>query len=217
MTIVCPSASDRRFCTMRAMTSVPPPGGYGTMKRTGFAGQSCAHAGIAASRPSTRTIPFFIAASSVGFLRLAGRQFQFCSQCGLHTAIFRLDFGKQLAGFFGVSTARRRLDVLAIPAQHARAEVRAARFERMRGAYDLRRIIGGRRLLQFLYELRRLDQVKIDRAGEPLDRKSTRLNSSHSQISYAVFCLKKKKTQARRVRSARHHDLYYATQSVDAH
>src|SRR2546430_12460036 len=28
----------------------------------------------------------------------------------------------------------------------------------------------------------------------PLDRKSTRLNSSHSQISYAVFCLKKKKS-----------------------
>src|SRR2546427_9234241 len=27
----------------------------------------------------------------------------------------------------------------------------------------------------------------------PIDRKSTRLNSSHSQISYAVFCLKKKK------------------------
>src|SRR2546430_16569266 len=30
-------------------------------------------------------------------------------------------------------------------------------------------------------------------AIEGLDRKSTRLNSSHSQISYAVFCLKKKK------------------------
>src|SRR2546430_11432651 len=29
--------------------------------------------------------------------------------------------------------------------------------------------------------------------GSPEDRKSTRLNSSHSQISYAVFCLKKKK------------------------
>src|SRR2546430_15247693 len=29
--------------------------------------------------------------------------------------------------------------------------------------------------------------------GRCLDRKSTRLNSSHSQISYAVFCLKKKK------------------------
>src|SRR2546430_4997879 len=30
-------------------------------------------------------------------------------------------------------------------------------------------------------------------AGAHADRKSTRLNSSHSQISYAVFCLKKKK------------------------
>src|SRR2546427_9073460 len=29
--------------------------------------------------------------------------------------------------------------------------------------------------------------------ARPPDRKSTRLNSSHSQISYAVFCLKKKK------------------------
>src|SRR2546430_7910411 len=29
------------------------------------------------------------------------------------------------------------------------------------------------------------------------DRKSTRLNSSHSQISYAVFCLKKKKNKSR--------------------
>src|SRR2546427_9455630 len=36
---------------------------------------------------------------------------------------------------------------------------------------------------------------KVDRLGVDLrrDRKSTRLNSSHSQISYAVFCLKKKK------------------------
>src|SRR5256885_6878907 len=30
-------------------------------------------------------------------------------------------------------------------------------------------------------------------AGPPIDRKSTRLNSSHLVISYAVFCLKKKK------------------------
>src|SRR5688572_31557568 len=30
-------------------------------------------------------------------------------------------------------------------------------------------------------------------AQDEKDRKSTRLNSSHSQISYAVFCLKKKK------------------------
>src|SRR2546427_4646852 len=44
------------------------------------------------------------------------------------------------------------------------------------------------------------DEVGRDLKGVALvdaatDRKSTRLNSSHSQISYAVFCLKKKKTR----------------------
>src|SRR5438270_12283225 len=34
-------------------------------------------------------------------------------------------------------------------------------------------------------------------SGNGRDRKSTRLNSSHSQISYAVFCLKKKKKDNR--------------------
>src|SRR2546430_12557319 len=34
---------------------------------------------------------------------------------------------------------------------------------------------------------------EFGRAPQGRDRKSTRLNSSHSQISYAVFCLKKKK------------------------
>src|SRR3712207_7143982 len=37
---------------------------------------------------------------------------------------------------------------------------------------------------------------RIDRLAQPqIDRKSTRLNSSHANISYAVFCLKKKKKQ----------------------
>src|SRR2546430_7982930 len=35
--------------------------------------------------------------------------------------------------------------------------------------------------------------IELRAAGVEVDRKSTRLNSSHSQISYAVFCLKKKK------------------------
>src|SRR2546427_3230339 len=34
---------------------------------------------------------------------------------------------------------------------------------------------------------------KLAQNAAEIDRKSTRLNSSHSQISYAVFCLKKKK------------------------
>src|SRR2546430_6516012 len=42
------------------------------------------------------------------------------------------------------------------------------------------------------------EQVEAERRQQVFhsDRKSTRLNSSHSQISYAVFCLKKKKLPA---------------------
>src|SRR3712207_9349321 len=39
-----------------------------------------------------------------------------------------------------------------------------------------------------------LGQAKAGRRRTAQDRKSTRLNSSHANISYAVFCLKKKKT-----------------------
>src|SRR2546430_12997913 len=47
--------------------------------------------------------------------------------------------------------------------------------------------------------LQRMSQQEIEAVlgHEVTDRKSTRLNSSHSQISYAVFCLKKKKTTTR--------------------
>src|SRR2546427_4069427 len=41
----------------------------------------------------------------------------------------------------------------------------------------------------------------VDPALLDIDRKSTRLNSSHSQISYAVFCLKKKKKKTHDTRS----------------
>src|SRR5688572_32028587 len=45
-------------------------------------------------------------------------------------------------------------------------------------------------------QLRRCPGEGQCRGGE--DRKSTRLNSSHSQISYAVFCLKKKKKKKKK-------------------
>src|SRR3712207_8740936 len=38
------------------------------------------------------------------------------------------------------------------------------------------------------------EQRRVFNLGVGIDRKSTRLNSSHANISYAVFCLKKKKT-----------------------
>src|SRR2546429_6755176 len=37
------------------------------------------------------------------------------------------------------------------------------------------------------------EEARLDRPRRARDRKSTRLNSSHGYISYAVFCLKKKK------------------------
>src|SRR3712207_7951092 len=50
------------------------------------------------------------------------------------------------------------------------------------------------RLEQQHARIRRLTQPVREHA--PRDRKSTRLNSSHANISYAVFCLKKKQTHA---------------------
>src|SRR3712207_9002571 len=66
------------------------------------------------------------------------------------------------------------------------------------GEGALRDVVGAERR-------RRVDRLRQDRRAEaenggehrrppsPQDRKSTRLNSSHANISYAVFCLKKKK------------------------
>src|SRR5438132_8251270 len=47
------------------------------------------------------------------------------------------------------------------------------------------------------------------------DRKSTRLNSSHTVISYAVFCLKKKKKQSNTPTTATHLAIAYANQARD--
>src|SRR3712207_8531948 len=70
--------------------------------------------------------------------------------------------------------AHSALHILDVPGRgDARARARAARR-------------GGARLVP---------DAEHDLRPVPLDRKSTRLNSSHANISYAVFCLKKKKNQ----------------------
>src|SRR3712207_7329125 len=74
-------------------------------------------------------------------------------------------------------------DALPISAAAARAGSRIA----------LRRPPGGRRCRPDRGP-RRAAAVRRRRAGHR-DRKSTRLNSSHANISYAVFCLKKKTTE----------------------
>src|SRR2546427_6545733 len=74
--------------------------------------------------------------------------------------------------------------------RHRGAARRGGRGGRSR---DRRRRTGGARLP-------RVEGV----ARAPGDRKSTRLNSSHSQISYAVFCLKKKKKKKTRLNIHEH-------------
>src|SRR2546427_3336615 len=76
-----------------------------------------------------------------------------------------------------------------------------------KGAYDGRNLNDGPRVILLDLKLPKVDglevlrQIKNDQHARRIpvvvltDRKSTRLNSSHSQISYAVFCLKKKKKQ----------------------
>src|SRR2546421_12311767 len=58
-------------------------------------------------------------------------------------------------------------------------------------------LIGRQRPERHLGDVERMLEPPVARDGrlEHADRKSTRLNSSHDQISYAVFCLKKKKKQ----------------------
>src|SRR2546428_9565306 len=64
---------------------------------------------------------------------------------------------------------------------------------RLRIAWSLQDVLRGYRLE---YSEVARHQSTNEREGLKGDRKSTRLNSSHDQISYAVFCLKKKKFES---------------------
>src|SRR5688572_31586395 len=65
----------------------------------------------------------------------------------------------------------------------------------LRAECDRRRPAGACRVLLLAAADFRAARARVMQVIESrhVDRKSTRLNSSHSQISYAVFCLKKKK------------------------
>src|SRR3712207_7833982 len=58
---------------------------------------------------------------------------------------------------------------------------------------------------------RRAQDLRRRRADEHQDRKSTRLNSSHANISYAVFCLKKKKKKMQQQRTTSTFDYHHIT------
>src|SRR3989449_5998566 len=60
---------------------------------------------------------------------------------------------------------------------------------------------------QWLHPGFKLELFRDEAEGYYLDRKSTRLNSSHGYISYAVFCLKKKKNMPTRSREVFRHSV----------
>src|SRR2546429_4438402 len=66
----------------------------------------------------------------------------------------------------------------------------------------------------FYYFIAKTDGWELGKK-EPGDRKSTRLNSSHGYISYAVFCLKKKKNDnLPMLPQRRHHHVLMAVASI---
>src|SRR3712207_8634056 len=79
------------------------------------------------------------------------------------------------------------------------ASVRESRVERIslrgRGDDELNGLGRGIGLVELReIKVRIIEDLVFREDARPLDRKSTRLNSSHANISYAVFCLKKKRT-----------------------
>src|SRR5437763_952789 len=110
---------------MRATTSVPPPGGYGTIKRTGFMGQSSAPAATAMSSPASKTNTFVIS-SPLSAARSA--QLEFRPESGMDTGVLRLRLSEDVARFPEIASARGGLDFVAVTAENLGADVGTARF-----------------------------------------------------------------------------------------
>src|SRR5690348_15822911 len=79
--------------------------------------------------------------------------------------------------------------MFAVPGEPTAEAVRAGVAAAREHGADVIAAIGGGSVIDAAKAVAML----LANGGDPLDRKSTRLNSSHPSISYAVFCLKKKK------------------------
>src|SRR3989475_8099749 len=111
-----------------------------------------------------------------------------------YTTLFRSQGGFQADALVGAA-GRHEVVVarVARPAQFRAPGMEGARTDRIDVIDDRGR---GRATIG-----RDLVAVDAEHQRDGIDRKSTRLNSSHSQISYAVFCLKKKKKPRRHTHS----------------
>src|SRR2546427_2028268 len=92
--------------------------------------------------------------------------------------------------------SRLQVEIVAGGANNQLAEERHGDLLEERGiTYAPDYVINGGGLINVNAELAGGSLERARAKAAEIDRKSTRLNSSHSQISYAVFCLKKKKKE----------------------
>src|SRR2546430_1697944 len=98
--------------------------------------------------------------------------------------------------FLGVSNVSlRHLEQMAAASAEAPAFVQNRCFARLGWDRDVRSFCMARKIAYQGFSLLTANPEVLRHPLVTRDRKSTRLNSSHSQISYAVFCLKKKKNK----------------------
>src|SRR5207249_11905814 len=113
------------------------------------------------------------------------------ARVGLRHGVFLFLRGRQPAGFVGhlaaLHYAVRRLDEAEVV--HARVAGEARDEPDVRA---LRRLDGAHPAVLAVVHVAHLEAGALARESPRSDRKSTRLNSSHVSISYAVFCLQKK-------------------------
>src|SRR2546427_9940457 len=133
------------------------------------------------------------------------------NQGSFHTKLM-LDYGTQIAAgvtpgkggdtiqgvpvYDTVAAALEKTDanasIIFVPAPHAKESAMEAIDSGLNPVVVITEGIPARdAMIMVAYARERNVVIVASRAG--IDRKSTRLNSSHSQISHAVFCLKKKK------------------------
>ena len=95
------------------------------------------------------------------------------------------------------ASAMTRRDIANVRRWHRNAALRARD-----AGFDIVYVYAGHNLTLPMHFISRRYNQRSDEYGGSLenrvDRKSTRLNSSHALISYAVFCLKKKNTQKKK-------------------
>src|SRR5438034_10556370 len=96
----------------------------------------------------------------------------------------------------GLGLQRVEIAMMVTPDGHSRLEL--SRFLTPPAVADHRNApVNALGYLRVMFAVDDIDETleKLRKRGAQLDRKSTRLNSSHTVISYAVFCLKKKKNK----------------------